>query len=81
MKRLSVTDRVAEVCAWIESGRARELRVNSGITQSEMARTCEVTQAAVLRWERNERRPRGRNAITYHKALSRLAAREQGTAA
>lgn len=80
MKRLSVTDRVLEVCEWIETGRARELRERAGLTQKEVAESCEVTQAAVFRWERNERRPRGRNALAYHRVLSRLAARERAAA-
>lgn len=73
MKRLSAAERVAEVYRWIESGHARELRISSGLSQSELARSCEVTPGAVLRWERNERRPRGRNATAYHRVLSGLA--------
>lgn len=71
-----MADRVTEVCDWINSGRARELRESAGLTQGEVARDCEVTQVAVLRWERGERRPRGRNALAYHRVLARLAARE-----
>jgi transcriptional regulator with XRE-family HTH domain len=76
MKTQSTVDRVAELCAWIRSGKARELRELSGLTQGEIARDCEVTHVAVMRWEKGERRPRGRNALAYHKALSSLAARE-----
>lgn len=76
MKRQSNVDRVAEVCDWIRTGRARELRERSGLTQSAIAGDCGVTNAAVTRWERNERRPSTRNALAYHRVLSRLAARE-----
>ncbi|MFD5508293.1 helix-turn-helix domain-containing protein [Streptomyces sp. NPDC127051] len=80
MKKPSVTDRVLEVCEWIETGRARSLRESAGLTQREVAQSCEVSQGAVLRWERAERRPRGRNALAYHQVLSKLVAREQAAA-
>jgi DNA-binding transcriptional regulator YiaG len=80
MRKLSLTDRVLEVCDWIESGRARELRERAGLTQQEIAQVCNVSQGAVLRWERAERRPRGVNAIAYHRVLSRLVERERDAA-
>jgi len=60
----------------MESGRALELRERSGLSQREVAQACDVTQVAVLRWEQNERRPRTKHAVAYHRLLSRLAARE-----
>jgi transcriptional regulator with XRE-family HTH domain len=75
MRRQSTVDRVAELCDWIRTGRARELREINGLTLNEIARDCEVSHVAVLRWEKGEWRPRGRNALTYHAVLRRLDAR------
>lgn len=74
MRRQSTADRVAELCDWIRTGRAREIR--GDLTLQEIARDCDVTAGAVSRWEQGERRPRGRNALAYHAVLSRLAARQ-----
>lgn len=76
MKRLSTADRILELCQWQESGYVRELRVRGPLSQREIAEDCGVTQSAVARWEMNERRPRGRPAIIYHKILTRLAAED-----
>lgn len=71
----SRVDQVLEVLDWIRTGRARELREQSGLTQQDIAEHCGVTHTAVTRWERGDRRPSGSNAVTYHDVLSRLAAR------
>ncbi|MGH3263207.1 MAG: helix-turn-helix domain-containing protein [Trebonia sp.] len=75
MKRQTKADKALEVCGWIDSGKAREWRVLSGLSLRESADSCEVTSVAVLRWERGERRPRGRNVLAYHKLLASLAAK------
>ena len=76
MKRQSNADRVAEVSDWIRTGRARRLREQYDLTQGAIASDCGVTAAAVTRWELRERRPSTRNALAYHRVLSRLASRE-----
>ncbi|HZU54822.1 MAG TPA: helix-turn-helix domain-containing protein [Actinocrinis sp.] len=76
MRRLSTADRVLEVTEWIRTGEARERRIRSGLSQSEVAASCDASPTAVLRWERGERRPRGRYAVAYHKVLEQLGARE-----
>lgn len=60
---------------WIDTGRARELRVNAGLSLDDLARDCQVTASCVMRWERGQRQPRGRNRGAYHRCLKRLADR------
>ena len=69
-------DDLASLRGLIESGRARQLRENAGISESNMARELEVTQAALSRWETGQRTPQGANARRYARALRRLADRE-----
>lgn len=66
-------DIAAEVRALVESGRARELRIEAGYTLEASGRACGgVHPSAVLRWERG-RPPRGRNLRAYARFLRRLA--------
>lgn len=74
--KLASAREALDVVDLIDSGRARELREQSGLSQAEVAAACEVTQVAVLRWERGERRPRGRNVRAYHHLLMELEARQ-----
>ncbi|MFJ9903948.1 helix-turn-helix domain-containing protein [Streptomyces sp. NPDC101152] len=80
MTQQSTVDRIAEVCDWILSGYARELRESNKLSQAEVARDVGVTHVAVMRWEKGERRPRGNNALAYHRVLSILAARRREAA-
>jgi transcriptional regulator with XRE-family HTH domain len=64
--------RVRDLC---RSGAARSIRIGAQVTLAELASLCEVTPVAVLRWERNERVPRGTNAGTYLRALEALMQR------
>jgi DNA-binding XRE family transcriptional regulator len=67
-----LADRVAELTWWIASGLARGVRVGAGLSQAVVAQDCEVTPSVMHRWETGQRRPRGRNAATYHRFLARL---------
>jgi DNA-binding transcriptional regulator YiaG len=69
-------DALLDLPALLESGRARQLRENAGLSSPEMARQLDVSPAAVTRWEQGVRRPLGANARKYARLLSRLAARE-----
>jgi DNA-binding transcriptional regulator YiaG len=73
MKRLTVTDRAMQLREWIETGQARQLREDAGVSQAVAAQDCQVTQGAVVRWEQGKRMPRGRNVLTYYRFLARLA--------
>lgn len=53
--------------------RCRELREAHGLTRADLAEALDVSAATVSRWERGLRRPRGAEAVTYLKALRRLA--------
>ena len=59
---------------WIATGQARHLCVDAGLSQSLIARDCEITASAVHRWEVGDRLPRGRNIVAYHSFLTRPAA-------
>lgn len=65
---------LARVRRQTEDGTARRIREDSGLSQAEVARVCEVTPGAVARWEVGERAPRGRAALRYAKLLDELAA-------
>lgn len=55
------------------SGRARRLRVAAGLSQSELARACDVSEGAIHRWETGTRRPTGKRAIAYGRVLREIA--------
>jgi DNA-binding XRE family transcriptional regulator len=77
MDRTRDVERTLELRSWIVTGRARQLRVNAGISQAAIGDKIGVAAATVLRWEKG-RVPRGRNAREYHKVLTRLAKAEAG---
>lgn len=72
MNITSEVDRVLELQEWIQTGRAREIRVELGISQRMAAREIGVHESALLHWEDGTRRPHNRNAVQYHKFLERL---------
>lgn len=57
------------------SGRAREIRESSGLSQAELAATIDVARSTVYLWEAKRRRPHGSAAIRYGKFLGTLAAK------
>lgn len=57
---------------WVESGHARELRENAGLTFADAGARCEVDPAAVWRWEHGDTNPRGRNVRVYYRFLADL---------
>lgn len=59
---------------WIETGRARQLRIEAGMTLAEAADAMESNAQTVHRWERGERMPLGRNLRAYHQYLTGLEA-------
>ncbi|WP_420803581.1 helix-turn-helix domain-containing protein [Saccharothrix deserti] len=73
----TLADCSAELRTWIRTGRARQLRVDAGLSQALAAQDCEVTASTVHRWEMGDRLPRGRNIAVYHGFLARLVEREQ----
>ena len=58
----------------VSSGAARQLRIDAGHTLAMAANVVEVDPGAVHKWERAERRPRGRNVRAYLRYLERLQA-------
>jgi transcriptional regulator with XRE-family HTH domain len=56
-----------------QDGRACELRIAAGLSQSEVAATVGVTSAAISHWENGRRVPRGQAARRYAQLLDSLA--------
>jgi DNA-binding transcriptional regulator YiaG len=65
-------EELAEIRALLATGRAREIREQAMVGQSELARDLGVTQGAVALWEGGQRLPRGRVALDYLRVLRSL---------
>ena len=65
-------DRILQMLEWIGNGEARQIRVRSGLSATQVASALEVTQPAVSRWEMGVRLPRGANARKYADLLHKL---------
>jgi len=70
-QRVPVDD-LARVRDLTLSGRAREIRETARVSKGELARWVGCSQPAITRWESGERKPTGRLAVAYLKALERL---------
>lgn len=57
---------------WARSGRARAIRVETGLSQSELGRSVGVDQSLISLWERGLRIPRGPAALRYAALLASL---------
>jgi DNA-binding transcriptional regulator YiaG len=66
-----------QTVAWVRrlarTGTARLIREGAGISGSELARELGVSRAAVSRWERGERAPKGDVAQAWAAILRRLS--------
>jgi DNA-binding XRE family transcriptional regulator len=67
------------------SGRARQTRLDTDLTQGEIAQAVGVAQPTVALWETGKRVPRGKAALRYaavleslEKALATTAAKDAG---
>jgi len=58
------------------SGKARQARIDAGLSQAEIAAVAGVNQTTIALWELGRRRPRGEAALRYARLLRRLAASE-----
>jgi helix-turn-helix protein len=67
-----VAERSRRVREWIESGKARDLRVSAALSLAAAGRDVEVGPDTILRWERGDHVPRGRNVMAYYTFLHRL---------
>jgi transcriptional regulator with XRE-family HTH domain len=56
------------------TGNARTLRESAGLSISEVARELGVSPAAVSRWERGQRVPRGASAERWARLLRQVSA-------
>ncbi len=56
----------------MKSGRAKQIRVDAGLSQAELGADVGVTYQAISRWEANERVPHGEVAVRYLQVLRQL---------
>lgn len=78
--RSGVVGRVTEaellLLAWVRdacaTGEALRVRVDSGLSQGEIAAVVPATVPSISRWENGERVPRGDAALAYARVLKRL---------
>lgn len=56
-----------------KAGRARQARLDAGLTQEEIAEAIGVDQSTVSSWELGRRRPRGPAGLRYAHVLKKLA--------
>lgn len=68
---------LARLRADLASGRAREIRERSRLSQAEVAEAVGVSQPTVAGWEAGRRRPHGELAARYADLLARLEQAEQ----
>jgi DNA-binding transcriptional regulator YiaG len=61
-----------EVRQAIATGRATRVRELAGLSRSELARRVGVRPATVSRWEAGVRRPGGKQALAYGRALREI---------
>jgi DNA-binding transcriptional regulator YiaG len=67
--RTSEARAIQRVHRLIQTGRLRELREDSGLSQSDVARHLGVAASNVSRWEAGESRPRSRHAVALLELL------------
>lgn len=68
---------LARLRADVASGRAREVRERSRLSQAEVAEAVGVTQPTVAGWEAGRKMPHGERAARYADLLARLEQAEQ----
>lgn len=77
-----VKDTELLLLAWVRQactdGEALRIRVDSGLSQSEVGDSIGVTVPAISRWENGERAPRGDVALAYGRLLRRLQRAKAG---
>ena len=77
MAATTTLDTLARVRRLVETGAARRLREQAGLTMQDAARRCgDVYPSAIMHWERGTRVPRGRNLRAYGRLLAQLAAQD-----
>lgn len=54
------------------SGEACRIRQEAGISRSELADACGVTESTIQRWETGQSRPSGPRAVAYARMLAEL---------
>ncbi len=64
-----------EVRSLAQSGRAREIRLQHGLSLAEIAGAIGTTASTIQRWENGLRKPYGEIALRYGSLLDALARR------
>ncbi|HMH76876.1 MAG TPA: hypothetical protein VK547_09650 [Candidatus Udaeobacter sp.] len=72
MSSPNLADQTLAVRKLIATGEAHRRRVAAGLSLEVSAHSIGVCTASVFRWERQERKPQGRNVMAYYEFLMRL---------
>lgn len=59
----------------VATGVARQIRMESGLSQAELANAVGVHKMTVHKWEHHNQRPRGEAALRYAAVLDELTSR------
>jgi transcriptional regulator with XRE-family HTH domain len=72
--RVADVELIVEARELLRSGRAARIRIEAGLSQSELARALGVSPGAVCRWEAGSRLPREREAVRFARLNRQLSA-------
>lgn len=59
----------------VATGVARQIRIEAGLSQAELANAVGVHKMTVHKWEHKKQRPRGEAALRYAEILDELSSR------
>ncbi len=65
--------KLATVRRLAQSGRARRIRLDAGVSIAEIARAIGVSSPTVYRWEVGENNPQGAAALAYFQLITDLS--------
>lgn len=78
MKRNRDLLELAAIRRQARAGRARDARLQAGLSLAEVAAVIGVAPATVLRWETGQRKPRGLAALRYGRLCQELMGHNLG---
>ena len=66
-------DQLADLYRMTRNGKARDVRIKSGLSLAMVGRSVGCDASVISRWERGQRRAHGPTAVAYLELLRRLA--------
>ena len=74
-KRMTTALDLVRVRRMAATGVARQIRMEAGLSQAEIADAVGVHRVTLFKWENGRQRPKGPRALRYGEVLDELAAR------